>query len=416
MNVETYIKSSTSKLHGSVLPAVVPASQKTMADRQVVWAKKQNQPPPGKRQGGHQKVRQAQASDPPQPKPKPKPKRNAAPVAQSNLAEERSESEYAELKAVRRESVNHYAPLCAATRNNPQGAGSTSSTLPSVAEKGGVPAANDSTTDLDVHYSNVHVRGKARRASNSYENCKFSEEKEDVNKLKNFCLFHWKTIVTVGVTMSVMLAALVVVLGIATAGLSGSSRNGERYQKLRETAVDMAGQIERLDRQLDASNAALLQLKSESDALNRKIAATGSQLSVQRGYFNTRIHENEEKIASLRRQQDTSVVSNVSKLEGEIQALNYSLLNRIEIGERDVTELRRNVTMLTSSVNTLVEVTVRELLASIADINGSVAELTGLPVSCASSVHESVAENSPEATSPQILINQVSHCSSIKEL
>ena len=393
-----------------------------MAEKQVVWAKKQIFLPGKKPAGGgrgHQKVQGQVSSPPPQPKPKPK-KKAARVAAQSNLqvhVEERSKAEYAELRAVRRESVNHYAPLCPATRSKPQGGGAGSgsgqSNLPSVAEEGRASssAGKDSTSDPEIHYSNVHIKKEARNRSNCYENYKFPEEKESNNRWKNFCLLYWKTIVTVGGTAAVLLVALVVVLGIAAAGLSGSSSNGARYEDLQEAALEMADTIQRLQRQLNDSNAAILQLKSDSNELNYKISATESQLDAQRSDFNSKIEENRDIIDSIRQQQETSLGESITKLEGKIQDLNSSLSSTIQEADRNASDFRKNLTMLTSSITQL-GVSINGVIANTTALDRRVDRYHSLPLNCTSLVYEYVAENSPETSSPPININQVSTCSS----
>ena len=362
-------------------------------------------PAPNKKQANRRAQQQVQGPVVVLPTTKPKPKRKA-----QNPVRNPAEAEYAELKQVQRESVNHYAPLCAATRDKQPGQG-PQDTHPGVPEE----VAKPSTADLEMHYSNVHVA-----IPDSYENC---DKKRKPTMLKKFCRSHWTlTLAIVLVTISVVCVALVLV-GIASAGLSGSSKNSERYQELQQTTVTMAEQIEALQTQLDGSLFDLRQLRSESRKLTnmftefsdsqihnlsefeervRGMFATFSDSQMQRlNEFEERLDQIQENVDSIQRQQQVSLSSNITKLEGSIQQLNRSLLT--EISDRitqshtvdaDLEQININLTQLGSSIETVD--------ANVMTVTNAVSQLIAyaVPIDCPSTVYQGLANNSSVAVSP----------------
>ena len=284
------------------------------------------------------------------------------------------------------------------------------SSLPSVAEEGKV-VANDSTTDdLEIHYSNVvHIKEGGEPVS-SYENYKFSEEKEERWK---FCLNYWKVFLAMGVIVSVVLVVVVLLLGIAAAGLSGSSENTERYRELEEAALGMAGLIERLQTQLNSSTSALNELRSNSETLDRRISDVQRELRVQNSEIDDRI---DDKLATFKLEQEASVDA---KIHSEIDQLNLPPLEEvIEQTELNITNLKRTLTFSEERLNTLLqnEIATREQLTAELRMNVDAVQAdieslntNTIPAYCNSNVYESTADNASEATSPQIPINVVSH-------
>ena len=359
-------------------------------------------PAPNKKQANRRAQQQVQGPVVVLPTTKPKPKRKA-----QNPVRNPAEAEYAELKQVQRESVNHYAPLCAATRDKQAGQG-PQDTHPGVPEEA-------STADLEMHYSNVHVA-----IPDSYENC---DKKRKPTMLKKFCRSHWTlTLAIVLVTISVVCVALVLV-GIASAGLSGSSKNSERYQELQQTTLTMAEQIEALQTQQDGSLFDLRQLRSESRKLTnmftefsdsqihnlsefeervRGMFATFSDSQIQRlNEFEERLDQIQENVDSIQRQQQVSLSSNITKLEGSIQQLNRSLLTeisdriiQIHTVDADLEQININLTQLGSSIETVD--------ANVVTVTGAVSLLItyAVPIDCPSTVYQGLATNSSAAVSP----------------
>ena len=184
----------------------------------------------------------------PRPRPKPKPKRGPT-QAQLQVQEPTGKSaEYAELKAVRRQSDNHYEPLSDATREKIQidvGDAKTEQ------EK----TVQASVADSDSHYIDVIAQPVKEEydLSAAYENHQFDVAKtnhEELNE-KDFnrnCFYvYWKAILVACLSLSVIFVVFSLLV-MAAVSLAHASSNTNSYQELHRTAQHMAEQIVTLEK------------------------------------------------------------------------------------------------------------------------------------------------------------------------
>ena len=327
--------------------------------------------------------------------------------------EEGSTSEYALPRPAKRESENQYAPLCLASQNKPQDKEDLKM------GDSGSNSENNSPNSLP-NISTSH--SPSGYDSNNTSAVGVTEEYRG----KELCLSHWKVFLAVAVIVSVVLVVVVLLLGIAAAGLSGSSENTERYRELEEAALGMAGLIERLETQLNSSTSALNELRYECETFNQK---TEFEISRQRDYINTRLEEGNKSITVLRNQW-TLLNSNISELQWSMKKLNLSLQNKTATTDKAIADFRNSVTSSLEDLNDslLTEITdrmeeaklmtqndismltsaVEKAKKSIVFLNGNVTRLSGLhtiPTNCTSVVYKNMIENSTET---HLRINKVS--------
>ena len=315
--------------------------------------------------------------------------------------EERSTSEYAQPWPAKRESENQYAPLCVATQNKPQDKEEV---------KMGDPGSNSENNSPNSLPNISTSHSPCGHDSNNTSAMGVTEEYRG----KELCLSHWKVFLAVGVIVSVVLVVVVLLLGIAAAGLSGSSENTERYRELEEAALGMAGLIERLETQLNTSTSALNELRSNSETLDRRISDIQRELQVQKNEIDNRI---DRKLAEFKVEQEASVDA---KINSEIDQLNLPMLEEaIKETEINITILKLTLMSSEERLNTLLqdEISNREQLTDQLrmDVDAVQADIKSLntstiPAYCNSNVYKGTADNASEATSPRIPINVVSHC------
>ena len=298
----------------------------------------------------------AQTTSPKAGRRKPKPKRKAPVAIPKRRAAQQIflEPEYAELRVVRREPENHYASLLTTTREK-SGRSSSDPNIPSSFAEKEKTTEKLSSSELELHYSNVHTA-----PLESYE--EYSEGKG--GSFCSYCKLITALATVIGVVLLVGLA-----LGIAVASLSGNSQNAERYRKLEDTTQQMAEMIADLETQLNSSLSAV---RSETDDL----------FVHQQGFH-----------------------SNTSRLEQNIQQLNRSV--QAEIAARQsqrlftnsaIDHLNTDVEQLRSSLQRMNELTLT--------MNTSISLLTRytVPIGCTSTIHENVTFNSSVAFSPKLMI------------